>query len=216
MASLVYSDRKGVLERLRNRRCSLQSTTESSSSSTTSGSSSSSSSSLSLPVFPTFLKSSMFTKSSATTNTTKTTTTTTATTTTTTTTTTTASATSSFRIKRVEIANDNQCLFHCINIGYFNGIASVSLLKDVCEKAIREDKFYGPFLECSSQEYCRKLIHPDFWGGHIEQMIFSKEYGLEFILILGMAASPIAAHHQTGECTWNIVAFSLGDTHTTT
>ena len=67
-----------------------------------------------------------------------------------------------------------------LNNAYFNGISSVDLLKDVCLAALKIDRSLDPFLE--PEEYDRKLCIVTF-GGHIEQMILSKEYDVEFVIV---------------------------------
>jgi len=86
-------------------------------------------------------------------------------------------------VRRVSIPNDNKCFFHCVNQACFNGTATVEQLKDICARTVMNDKFYLPFLETSKEMYARNVRKPDYWGGEIEQVIFSRECAVEFVVV---------------------------------
>jgi len=86
-------------------------------------------------------------------------------------------------IRKLTIPNDNKCFFHCINQACFNNIATVDQLKQICARTVLTDNFYEPFLATTKEAYAKDVMHPDFWGGHVEQVVFSRECGVEFVII---------------------------------
>jgi len=78
---------------------------------------------------------------------------------------------------------DNACLFHCVNQACFSNAATVEQLKRMCARNVLSNPFYAPFLESDKESYSKAVLHPDFWGGHVEQVIFSRECGVEFVVL---------------------------------
>jgi len=81
------------------------------------------------------------------------------------------------------VPEDNACFFHCVNQACFNNTTTVEQLKQLCARTVIADPFYAPFLETTKEAYAKSVLHPDFWGGHVEQVIFSRECSVEFVVI---------------------------------
>eukprot|EP00456_Euglypha_rotunda_P017122 TRINITY_DN15811_c0_g1_i2.p1 TRINITY_DN15811_c0_g1~~TRINITY_DN15811_c0_g1_i2.p1 ORF type:complete len:175 (+),score=4.04 TRINITY_DN15811_c0_g1_i2:45-527(+) len=83
----------------------------------------------------------------------------------------------------MKIPDDNACFWHCVNNAVFGGKETADALKSTCATAVKRDDTYVPYLECSISDYCKKVMHPDYWGGRTEMIILSKLLDISFTVI---------------------------------
>ncbi|WWD18666.1 hypothetical protein CI109_103119 [Kwoniella shandongensis] len=79
------------------------------------------------------------------------------------------------------VPDDNSCLFSAIGVVFEGGIEAAQQLRKVVADAIRDDPFtYSDvMLGQPRDEYIKRIVKPETWGGAIELSIFSKHYNTE-------------------------------------
>jgi len=90
-------------------------------------------------------------------------------------------------VRKVVPAN-NSCLFtavyFCISNGVFDPTIGRSLRKVIVSK-LKEDQiqYNDAILGCPNEEYRKKIISDDVWGGSIELKILSEYYSMEIVAV---------------------------------
>ncbi|WVQ73375.1 hypothetical protein IAR50_002946 [Cryptococcus sp. DSM 104548] len=79
------------------------------------------------------------------------------------------------------VPDDNSCLFSAVAVVFEGGIHAAQKLRTVVADAIRKDSETYPevVLGMPREEYIKRILKPETWGGAIELSIFADHYKTE-------------------------------------
>ncbi|ODN73951.1 hypothetical protein L202_07452 [Cryptococcus amylolentus CBS 6039] len=98
------------------------------------------------------------------------------------------------------VPDDNSCLFSAIAVVFEGGIDAAQSLRTVVAEAIRADPetYSQVILGMPRDEYIRRILKPETWGGAIELSIFAKQQvastASSVILTPSLATKPKLLH----------------------
>lgn len=92
------------------------------------------------------------------------------------------------RLIRKIIPANNSCLFtavyFCVTNGKFNPNIGTELRKIIADKVKNDPvQFNDAILGCPNDEYCKRILKDDVWGGSIELKILSDHYKIEIVAV---------------------------------
>lgn len=90
------------------------------------------------------------------------------------------SAASSIILQKNDTPNDQNSLYRCISQLLFHGEQSTAAIRWLCTNALtkRPEIFTPDILRTTVQDYGKKIINPDSYGGYIELSLIALEYSV--------------------------------------